>query len=271
MIQDLGQKHKPMLPEVPVDDEDMDGEDTKSHQNIENWAKTVGEDVAGGEGEDVDVAPPQQDDTPYEEGRVQRFDRPMKEIRVGESPSRPWGVPIPAKFLDRNASFADSIARAPLDIATNPAVTAAPPKPDESTIVHPSNLSDIPNDQISVERPKGKCPFDRLAMRGKAMKEAYSAPHAGDDKSALPANVPAIVLDASQQPQVDAPVDDTEFPEHNHDAAPTIVNHGIAIIGTSQSFNGHRLVNHGTLIIGHGLERTNQTLAQIMKLGKADR
>jgi len=261
MIQDLGQKHKPMLPEAPADDDDIDDEDPKSHQNIENWAKTVGDDVANGVGDVVDTAPVPQEDIPDDQERLQRFDRPMKEIRVGESPSRPWGVPIPARFLDRTTSFAHSIARAPLETATD--LTAAPPKPDESTIVHVPKASELPKEQTTAERPRGKCPFDHMAMRSKPMTEAVEAPLADVPVVEAPlADVPAKVTYVPHQPK---PVDERVSPGDDHDSELTIINHGIAIIGNSQSFKSHRLVNHGTLIMGYGAEAMNQALAQIMK------
>jgi hypothetical protein len=61
MIQGLGVKHKPLLP-------------TEDHERVENWAEKLSHD---------------------EEDREGHFERPLKEIRVGESPSRPWGISVP--------------------------------------------------------------------------------------------------------------------------------------------------------------------------------
>lgn len=81
MIEDLGQLHQPMLPE---DNLQEDGEDVSrgSNARVENWAQAVS--VSTGA------------DAGYgDENRQSHFDRPMKEVRVGESPSRPWGISVP--------------------------------------------------------------------------------------------------------------------------------------------------------------------------------
>ena len=116
MIQGLGQKHQPML---PAPDEDEGSElDRRSDERVENWANAVSVDSKG-----HDPEQPVED----EEDRESRFDRPLKEIRVGESPSRPWGISVP--ILD---------------------------PPDELRPVSP------PPAPVSAEhmpKPVGKCPF----------------------------------------------------------------------------------------------------------------
>jgi hypothetical protein len=86
MISGLGQKHQPML---QVKEDDFIGpDDRNSNERVQNWAKAV----SAGDADNNDApAPLAQDD----EDREGRFDRPMKEVRVGESPSRPWGISVP--------------------------------------------------------------------------------------------------------------------------------------------------------------------------------
>jgi hypothetical protein len=85
MIQGLGQKHQPMLP--AKEEEDTMEVEQASNERVENWAKAVSADGVGHE---------EEPDAPEdEEDREGRFDRPLKEIRVGESPSRPWGISVP--------------------------------------------------------------------------------------------------------------------------------------------------------------------------------
>jgi hypothetical protein len=85
MIQGLGQKHQPML---PTKEEEISVEvEQASNERVENWAKAVSTD--GVDHEEERLFP---DD---EEDRESRFDRPLKEVRVGESPSRPWGISVP--------------------------------------------------------------------------------------------------------------------------------------------------------------------------------
>lgn len=116
MIQGLGQKHQPMLP-TREEVEAMEIEHS-SNRMVENWAKAVS---ADGEEIEEEVA------TDLEEDRESRFDRPLKEIRVGESPSRPWGISVP-------------IFDPPLEQRT------ASPPPAPVSVEHTS-------------KPVGKCPF----------------------------------------------------------------------------------------------------------------
>ena len=84
MIQGLGIKHQPILQDKVFDE-------GPSTDKIGKWARTVSENtgqVNNVSGEDVNDV----------EDRESRFDRPLKEIRLGESPSRPWGVQVPAEY-----------------------------------------------------------------------------------------------------------------------------------------------------------------------------
>jgi hypothetical protein len=131
MIQGLGEKHQHWLPDQPTDDEDeaeYDANDHTSSTKVQQWA----DEVAAVQKEDPNgLASPSAED----EHRQSHFDRPVKEVRVGESPSRPWGVSVPAKYFE-----------APVTPAATQSPT--PPKTDSA-------------------KPAGKCPFDHLAMRAK--------------------------------------------------------------------------------------------------------
>jgi hypothetical protein len=132
MIQGLGQKHVSLLPENLGDDhhdaeQDLDDDERASHEKIRKWASTVYtgpdapvEDKEGGETEDE---------------RLPRFDRPLRDVRLGESPSRPWGIQVPIDVQDRAESVSPSVAA-----AAEPQV----PQPPLET---------------QLEKPKGKCPF----------------------------------------------------------------------------------------------------------------
>lgn len=145
MIQGLGAKHKDMLPEEPADGDVDAALDGKSHKEIARWASGVSVEAADGHGE-VEAA----------EARQPHFERPMREIRVGESPSRPWGIPVPEKYLDAAASTTSSkpVEGAPAlpsqptqkPVKTCPFGhgTAAAPKPaisDEPRIAQPAFIA----------------------------------------------------------------------------------------------------------------------------------
>ncbi len=94
MIQSLGVKHQQYLPE-------KEGEENVQRQSsppvvaaVEKWAENVSR-------RSGDAAPPPvqsgangERDEEQEEG-TQDFERPLREIRLGESPSRPWGISVP--------------------------------------------------------------------------------------------------------------------------------------------------------------------------------
>jgi len=149
MIQGLGQKHQAWLPEEPEDaiEEEPEGEpdvatDVKADAKVQKWAKAVSASLQDG-------TPPLQEEEQEEQGiddtRLSQFDRPLKEVRVGESPSRPWGISIPAKYT--NAESSSSVGSAP---------TASPQLPLQSG----QPVGDTP-------QRTGKCPFDHRAMMGK--------------------------------------------------------------------------------------------------------
>ncbi|KAL8719694.1 MAG: hypothetical protein Q9225_003326 [Loekoesia sp. 1 TL-2023] len=85
MIQGLGQKHQPML-HTRTDEENISQGQT-SQGKVDAWAKEVNDDhkahVSHAAGDDISSL------------RDGHFDRPLKDIRVGESPSRPWGISVP--------------------------------------------------------------------------------------------------------------------------------------------------------------------------------
>ena len=121
MIKDLSHLHQPMLPSALGEEVDR-----SSNRRVENWAQTV-----------TLSEPEPTDEVLSQEDRESRFDRPLRDVRVGESPSRPWGISIPPA-----AGF-------PADGADHPA--SPPPAP-----VRMHSPRQAPTDSASAR----KCPFD---------------------------------------------------------------------------------------------------------------
>lgn len=140
MIQGLGEKHQPMLKETPADEEDVVDE-TESNTRVADWAKAVSTTAQPG----GDATPDPEQPLSEEEERQPHFDRPMKEIRVGESPSRPWGISVPAAY------------NKPPSVATDGVVTASPVQ--ESPPAPPVPV-------VAEGKKPGKCPFDHTKLRG---------------------------------------------------------------------------------------------------------
>ena len=92
MIQGLGEKHQNFLPKEP-DDNEVDvkeppiEEDGQRDEKVRKWASSVS-------------AQASQHEDNAEEERTPHFERPLRDVRVGESPSRPWGIHVPDKYLE---------------------------------------------------------------------------------------------------------------------------------------------------------------------------
>ncbi|KAI1367339.1 hypothetical protein F5Y08DRAFT_75416 [Xylaria arbuscula] len=153
MVEGLGKIHQPMLPEQ--DTRPQSDVEQVSNDRVQDWAHTVSATVA----DDPDRTAPDHDDEDDE--RRSHFDRPLKEVRVGESPSRPWGISVPI-FSDAQSSQGVPQGR-----------PESPPAP-----VH------MPSPVIDAETPlrtKGKCPFDHTKLT--AMNNV--TPHKQEDKDSV--------------------------------------------------------------------------------------
>lgn len=105
MIRGLGEKHVNFLPKEPDEgDGGGDVDDSKDHgeeEKVRQWASSVsiqGLREPGGSRSELGATDAEAEG---EEVRESHFSRPLRDVRVGESPSRPWGVPVPAAFLER--------------------------------------------------------------------------------------------------------------------------------------------------------------------------
>ena len=157
MIQGLGAKHQPMLPETPPQDEEG-ASDKASAAKIQEWARTVSADLENTAGKGITEGD--------EEDRQPHFDRPLKEIRVGESPSRPWGITVPPQF-DQSATISST---KPAEISDSEA-----------------NRKDQNADMHKAAAPK--CPFKGAASASsKVAHHGLSLPKAADEDRDGPHN-----------------------------------------------------------------------------------
>lgn len=184
MIEGLGQLHKPMLP-VSEDPPDEGVDNDASNKRVENWAHDVGEKIselpAAAElphnGEESDAEGEEEAEEP---GRESHFDRPMKEIRVGESPSRPWGISVPIYDVNEN--------------------WAQPSSPPPAPVLMPSSpVPDTQQEAPSPSKPAGKCPFDHTKLA--AMKGLGLSQPAAEDKPSEASRQPATERPPTPQKQ----------------------------------------------------------------------
>ncbi|KAL4897416.1 hypothetical protein BDV59DRAFT_44436 [Aspergillus ambiguus] len=176
MIRGLSVKHQAFLPNRG--NSDVPGSST-SAERVEKWAEEVGL--------KSDTQPSikeEEEEESDEEGRKGHFDRPLREVRVGESPSRPWGIPVP---------IPPPVSAPHSPVAPVPAAVGISSMPSRH---HPSG-------ENAGAAPKGRCPFGHGAAAGAAPPghaepetETVRDPHPADD---------AVEHEAERQPGEDSP------------------------------------------------------------------
>ncbi|KAM0283611.1 hypothetical protein ACHAQH_002389 [Verticillium albo-atrum] len=192
MVQGLSTLHKPMLPTSQMQEEI----DKASNERVENWAHAVTSDAT----EDVEEAnssPPEQP-ADADDDRQSHFNRPLKEVRVGESPSRPWGISVPVYETHR---FEEE--------------DGPPLSPPPAPVVMPAPSQGHPT---PAKAGGGKCPFDhtKLAavMNGlDASPPAYLKMDEGKDPEPqqLPATPPPIPVTPVKAQQASPSLPKTTF------------------------------------------------------------
>lgn len=231
MLQGLGQKHQPMLPEAPASEAAYQDTDAKAAKKIKNWARAVSEEPRGGQIGHLDPAGDLKARTDVEEQeRVSRFDRPLKEIRVGESPSRPWGVPIPSKYLDKQVDAASDVAEAAAERSISVEIDEKSPHAEKDMGVR------------ATPAAKGKCPFGHGA--GATIRPSENIP--AEQMKSMPAAVDEPTLRPKEASK--------SAPRQAADATDTrtkIVNHSLAVVADPTVLGSVSLVNHGMLVLGY--------------------
>lgn len=189
MIQGLGQKHQPMLP--TKEEQEAYEVERASNERVENWANNVS--VDGNESMHEAQSAPAED-------RESRFDRPMKEVRVGESPSRPWGISVP--IYDQPPDHRPvSPPAAPISVPLGnfskppgkcPFGHTAAPDPE------PKATQELPTSPVEAERP-ADCPF------GQGQKVKGAAPSTNYDAAPVFHDQPAFIQPDQLQMQGNGP------------------------------------------------------------------
>lgn len=170
MIEGLSQLHQPMLSEEEEHQQPQRRSDVDraSNERVENWAHAV----SGSANSDTSQEPPRAADEDDGE-RQSHFDRPLKEVRVGESPSRPWGISVPV-YEQSGQEHEHPLSPPPAPVRM--------PGPDQGMQM-PANGA-------------GKCPFDHtklaalkaLAMSAQPEPKSCPAPHAPGNTPFTPGN-----------------------------------------------------------------------------------
>lgn len=197
MIQGLGVKHQPLLP--TAEEEGVAAMERKSMDKVEQWAEGVaGDDVA-----EAEESPDAEDEDQHREGR---FERPLKEIRVGESPSRPWGISVP---LEHGLATSDDFKKKGEGAQLAPFISA---------------LTDAEGKQSPS---RGKCRFGHGADTGTAPPIGQTAVDDRPSQSRPTTSEPTSATKAKAVPSCrESKSSQTPFPKH-----PQMVFNGPVFIG----------------------------------------
>lgn len=140
MIQGLGMKHQPIL--AHKEEEDVFLMERNPMEKVRNWANGIKD---ASEEAKTTLAEVQSEP----DSREGLFDRPYKEVRVGESPTRPWGISVP--FVKRQALSTTSAKGVKGNIAVAEDISKQTPK-------NPSSSKIATEEDNSASAGKCFCP-----------------------------------------------------------------------------------------------------------------
>ncbi|KAG0153040.1 hypothetical protein PDIDSM_1999 [Penicillium digitatum] len=279
MIAGLGVKHQAFLP-----DRHASGEAHSSHsassERVEKWAENVDLSTHSAQDEENEEKNEEknEEDKNEDDKRQSHFDRPLREVRVGESPSRPWGISVPVTHLPP--------ASVPLSGSASIPTSSDPraDKPDNPTYAdlldakpaggcpfdHGKPKPEAPKPEIETprrdERPKDNdvatpkksgCPFDHNKPKAEVPKPEYETPWAGEWPKTWPKD--QTVADQAPGRQV-APTAPTAPVSEESTTKPDI--------SSSFSTPSHITFN-GPVFFGYSVEETANLLKQFGNLGKS--
>jgi len=274
MISDLSHLHRPMLPS-PADQQPHGGSaqlDRASSQRVEDWAQAV-----------TPSDPDQADDVSVDDGeRENNFDRPLRDVRLGESPSRPWGIPVPLEATHPEAPrelaspepapIQQEPSQTPGETATSVPARKCPfgnQPPKEVAVTAPAGkcpFGSQPPKEVAAPAPARKCPFDHTKMgAGMVAMPKHDAPPTSNHflTAAEPRPEPA-----TQQPSASV---ETQAPPAAPLPGPTFVNLGEMPMpkAGSSSVQPQVVFNiSGPVFIGYPMEQAIQFLQQLQGQGQ---
>lgn len=226
MISGLSAKHQAFLPDRQTNgDGDGHTSHTASTERVEKWAENVDP-----------VTPGPVDD---DESRKGHFDRPLREVRVGESPSRPWGIPVP-------------LTQQP----TPPAPFSGPVSMPVSPGVHPAEAS-LTTPADTPSKPAGRCPFGHNAPQqdSKPAKSKPESPWATRGKE----DKPPSLWDCTKEVRGDKDQSDTAAGRQKAEDSTT---------KTDANTVPPHVTFNGPVFFGYSAEQTASLMQQLGQLSK---
>lgn len=227
MIRGLSVKHQAFLPRNGQSDGPTSN---SSAERVEKWAEDVGL--------KSEMQPSIKEEEEEEEERKGHFDRPLREVRVGESPSRPWGIPVPAPLPAAPVGPHSPAAPVPASLSHQSPKSSGHADADVSSI----GPLQGPSHEMADAPPKpGRCPF------------GHGAPPA-DNMNMVPET--ETVRNPDPNPMNDTPEDTTG---QGYEAPPELHH--------SSSNPTANVVFNGPVFFGFSPDQTAAFLQQLGSLG----
>jgi hypothetical protein len=246
MIEGLTHIHQSMLPEDQKEPtlQEQSEVDKASNERVQSWAKDVSA-----------TTDPEEDQgsAPADDDRQSHFDRPLKEVRVGESPSRPWGISVPVYE--------------PLDYEHQRPMSP-PPAPVRMTS---PVRSPVRSTHSPAKPSRGKCPFDHTKLSAFPSLDPVSKPEASHFEHPNPAmNHHHVEPDEPNEPdEPDAPkVSEQPHPSSAPNPQPAFINPDVtkAAAGAANAAPpaaGYpQMVFTGPVFIGYPMEQALEFMKQ---------
>ncbi|KAF1991945.1 hypothetical protein K402DRAFT_345496, partial [Aulographum hederae CBS 113979] len=221
MIQGLGAKHQPLLPDKEADMEDQaPAGELRDRDKVRSWAKAVSASLQNSD--EKDQASDHAKVVATTEDRQTHFDRPLKDVRVGESPSRPWGITVPAKY--------QKAASAPPSEASAKSAPTASPRLDVAEM--------FPHPMAKQGEKKGRCPFDHKAFMAATAKRE------------------------EEKTKLHLPPDPKPEPEPEQKPEPKTTQHSTFINPSTGDNANPKMIFNGPVFIGYSMEQAMSLLQQ---------
>lgn len=249
LIEDLGQLHQPMLPETGM--QPQSETDGGSNRRVSNWAEAVGAST------DVSIRDADVDQgAEADDERQSHFDRPLKEVRVGESPSRPWGISVP--IYDTNEFENNHVLSPP------PAPVRMPSPQHSSRGPMPGGMPSMPPmagmggmagmaKMMAGKSGGGKCPFDHTKLAAMTGGSATQTPKAGAQTGPQLQDAPQFTPAKEQTPR----------PPQESSGQPVFLNSDAGNAGNAAKSNGSpQMVFTGPVFIGYPMDQAIQFMNQ---------
>lgn len=244
MIRGLSVKHQAFLPGA----ENGASGSSSSAERVEKWAEDVGRTPKQ---EMHPTIKEEEGEGHHEEERQGHFDRPLRDIRLGESPSRPWGIPVP---IPLNPLPTSPLQSPPAPVPPPQSQSNKPPDHPSTDDASVAPLQESTPNESDAAPPPRRCPFGHSAPKPAATATAAPEPEPKPKPEKLDPEIQTIRNDNSKGQVSDAAEDPGEKPDGSQ-------------LNNSKPSAQANIVFNGPVFFGFSPEQTAIFLQQLQQLG----